>query len=122
MFKVGDRVRFKEAFKQYPKGYEAVVTLIDEKGDPEISGPLSLVDNFFSADLASLVDVLNRIPDQSTNLLDQFAMAALMGILAGMTNQKVETSGGSDADDLSRAAYNLARAMMRVRSEEKPDG
>lgn len=126
MLKVGDRVRFKEDFNEYPAGYEAEVIMIDDSGDPEISGHLNLSDCFFMDDLVDLTEVVGTsavaaeiVAFDGPTLLDQFAMAALTGLLANPADIPGLDNLESVASEYGRISYIYAHAMMRARSEVK---
>lgn len=50
------------------------------------------------------------------DLRDQMAMAALTGLLAGMTLHQIEQADGSAARDLAGVSYALADAMLAQRA------
>lgn len=119
MLKIGDRVRMTRTLPgRCVVGQEGAVRDLDETGDPIMD--FDPVDDDCGWGEGMFEVVASGQPNaESPTLLDHFAMAALTGLMAGMTNQQVETAGEDDADDFARAAYSLAHAMMRARSEVK---
>lgn len=116
MFKVGDRVRVKADAKSRTEsrngwlnvmddtpGREGVITLIDSDGDFDVAIPGHEINWSFSAGQLELVDPATpatpATPPQAADALtlrDQFAMAALTGLLATL-------------------AYDCADAMLAAR-------
>lgn len=66
----------------------------------------------FSPNWVAPVNGKNQVsPSESPTLLDQFAMAALTGLLA--------KGGWLASDSLAREAYTAARCMMKAREVQK---
>jgi hypothetical protein len=118
-FRVGDVVRSNSGWEAIVSGYKGENVLLynedamfgkskdypyDPKGFTLVSTPASAVEQF----------------GQSPTLLDQFAIAALTGLLSD-SNVKPD-SEGTEADfmsDVSECAYRHAQAMMKAREVQK---
>lgn len=116
-FKVGDRVRFKAEFEEYTEGQIAEVAwtgLMGEvalRGDPDIWSEDRL-------DLRSELVAGNGSESRDITTLtrrDQFAMAALTGLLSG---HMAAEEGVTYADRVSNGAYEIADAMEAARNRE----
>lgn len=111
-FKVGDRVRFLEdGYESQPAGHESVVVMLDDDdlailaSDPASSRDMGWPDHRLE---------LVRAASESPTLLDQFAMAALTGlILHGGDGWSVRK------EDAVAMAYQYAQAMMKAREVQK---
>ena len=57
-FKIGDRVRFREDFLLYKKGWETSVVRLDADGDPVILKPDGRRDTFFHSTLHEWADII----------------------------------------------------------------
>lgn len=132
-FKMGDRVRFVCGGynDRQNVGDEAVVIDLDHNGDAILdtdtpgeqigwtSGTIEVVDTGRD-ELIAHREESSRFyaaqPPESPTLRDQFAMAALTGLLSDPETQK-ETEGDDPFAHFSNAAYEYAHAMMRARSE-----
>ena len=118
-FKVGDRVRFiAPGYNDAQKvGHEATVVGLDGDGD-------AIVDTDKDGESVGWTDANLEVilrpsgistPPEILTLRDQFAMAALTGLLA----QSVGTGYGSDKFDGAKWAYEMADAMFAERERVK---
>ena len=63
-------------------------------------------------DPAPVVEVIDRPASHDSDLLDDFAIAALQGLLSSQDRY--------EADSISAASYRIARAMMAERAKHQP--
>ena len=63
-------------------------------------------------DPAPVVEVIDRPASHDSDLLDDFAIAALQGLLSSQDRY--------EADSISAASYRIARAMMAERGKHQP--
>lgn len=116
-FRVGDRVRFIcGGYNDLQKvGCEATVIALDDDGDPIVDTDKEGETVGWGYDSVELLARSNAL-----TLLDQFAMAALTGLLSdsNVTLNDGETLE-SFASDTAAAAYEYAQAMMRAREVQK---
>lgn len=63
-------------------------------------------------DPAPAVEVIDRPASHDSDLLDDFAIAALQGLLSSQDRY--------EADSISAASYRIARAMMAERAKHQP--
>ena len=63
-------------------------------------------------DPAPAVEVIDPPPSHDSDLLDDFAIAALQGLLSSQDRY--------EADSISAASYRIARAMMAERAKHQP--
>lgn len=61
---------------------------------------------------APVVEVIDRPASHDSDLLDDFAIAALQGLLSSQDRY--------EADSISAASYRIARAMMAERAKHQP--
>lgn len=62
---------------------------------------------------------LRKTTDETVTLLDQFAMAALIGIYAAHRDTAQPGAGGHVPGEAARMAYEAADAMMKERQKVK---
>lgn len=63
-------------------------------------------------DPAPAVEVVDRAASHDSDLLDDFAISALQGLLSSQDRY--------EADSISAASYRIARAMMAERAKHQP--
>lgn len=101
-FKVGDRVR------RAGTGTEDVVVDLDKSGYPILSRDI-VTDTGWCGGLEKVTD--SPPQSESPTLRDQFAMAALTGILAS----GAPDPDNSDFETIAHASYIHADAMLKAR-------
>ena len=119
MFDLGMSLKFRKEFLKYPEGFATEVIGFDNDGDPQIRMPDGSKDVFFAQDLFDLVDIIDTSEPVTTpetpTLRDQFAMAAL----TGMISQSNGTAFGSCKADGAKWAYAMSDAMLAERERVK---
>lgn len=110
-FRIGDRVRFVVDGNgpDQKAGMFATVVRLDDDGDAIVDTD-AFDDVIGWADFAVQVVQSDDTSSDSSTLLDQFAMAALTGLLMG---------GEPVSDTTAREAYTAARCMMKAREVQK---
>lgn len=122
-FKVGDRVRVR---KYWPGEMATVIALPEDitafndhfrlRGDVNGNG-------VFGRDDFELVERVNDggqiIPDTGTTLLDQFAMAALTGLLSNPADVPGLLSVDGVQKRYAELSFGYAQAMMKAREVQK---
>lgn len=121
MFKVGDRVRVVSEGANFTGRPHASLGMTGEiisacsygGAGVRLDQPLDGVSewSYDPKEIALITD----LPSDAPTLLDQFAMAALTGLVA----QSNGTAFGSDKDDGAKWAYDMAQAMMKAREGQK---
>lgn len=71
------------------------------------------MDSFVVHELARIRTVLEDHADSIPTLRDQFAMAALVGLLS--QNARTDESPWNDYEDIAEEAFGLADVMMKAR-------
>ncbi len=109
MFVLGQRLKFKDELLSYPKGFETVVIGFDCDGDPKIRKPNGSDDTFFVKDLVDLVEPICDATADVPTLRDQFAMAALTGMLANSNTSGIISEA---YPSVAGIAYGISEAML----------
>lgn len=117
-YQVGDVVRFVEAGNasdgRQEIGKTAIVTFVDEDGYVTVD-----TDDKACGGWMDSIEFVSRPSQQgigADRLRDEFAMAALTGLLAYSSNEGTGNyHNNSDAPGVAGAAYDYADAMMEAR-------
>lgn len=108
-FKVGDRVRFvRQGYEHQDIGFEDVVVQLDSDGLPILATDSKSPDDINGCGWPDdgKLELVEAAPDYTPTLRDQFAMAALTGLLS---------TGGRVDDETIREAYLAANLMLAAR-------
>lgn len=71
-------------------------------------------------DPAPAVEVIDPPPSHDSDLLDDFAIAALQGMLAWPGDERSGSYGGATHETCAEQAYKYAKAMMAERAKHQP--
>ena len=71
-------------------------------------------------DPAPAVEVIDPPPSHDSDLLDDFAIAALQGLLAYPGNERWGSFATMPTEDVAKTSYEFAKAMMAERAKHQP--
>ena len=71
-------------------------------------------------DPAPAVEVIDRPDSHDSDLLDDFAIAALQGMLAYPGNEQWGSFATMTTEDVAKTSYEFAKAMMAERAKHHP--
>lgn len=72
------------------------------------------------ADPAPAVEVIDLPASHDSDLLDDFAIAALQGMLAYPGNEQWGSFATMTTEDVAKTSYEFAKAMMAERAKHQP--
>lgn len=116
-FKVGDRVRFVQAYSGIIKGAETTVRSLDHKGLPILAFDPPSDDFGWSCEI---LEVIKSSPSGTETLRDRFAMSAVSAIIeVCRSDNRNDTAEETYPEYVARKSYEIASAMMAERERAK---